>query len=201
MNNGNIFLVEGSMELLKERIRRDGRNLGGGILKVDGFINHQVDPVLMDACGQDLARSFSGVGAQRVLTAEISGIGPALMTARYLNLPVVYARKSKPVTMPNTVYLTIAPSHTKGHMTELIVSPEYLPRGEKILIIDDFLASGATILGLVRLVQAAGAEVVGIGTLVEKIFEGGRAALEPLGVPIISLVCITSMDDGQILFE
>lgn len=188
------------MQLLKDRILRDGKNLGGGILKVDGFINHQVDPVLMDACGQEFARLFAGVGATRVLTAEISGIAPAVMAARYLNLPVVYARKSKPITMPNTVYLTVAPSHTKGHMVELIVSPEYLPRGEKVLIIDDFLASGSTIQGLVRLVQAAGADLVGIGTLVEKSFEGGRDLLAPLGVPVISLVTITSMDNQQITF-
>lgn len=188
------------MQLLKDRILRDGKNLGGGILKVDGFINHQVDPVLMDACGQEFARLFAGVGATRVLTAEISGIAPAVMAARYLNLPVVYARKSKPITMPNTVYLTVAPSHTKGHMVELIVSPEYLPRGEKVLIIDDFLASGSTIQGLVRLVQAAGADLVGIGTLVEKSFEGGREMLSPLGVPVISLVTITSMDNQQITF-
>lgn len=189
------------MELLKERIKKDGRNLGGGILKVDGFINHQVDPVLMEACGRVLADRFSAIGAQQVLTAEISGIAPALMTARYLNIPVIYARKSKPVTMPDVVYLTIAPSHTKGRLTELIISPEFLPSNEKVLIIDDFLASGATILGLVRLVQAAGATVVGIGALVEKTFEGGRTALGSLGVPIESLVRITNMDEGRIVFE
>jgi xanthine phosphoribosyltransferase len=188
------------MQELKERILRDGKNLGGGILKVDGFINHQVDPVLMDACGKEFARRFAGVGATRVLTAEISGIAPAVMTARYLEIPVVYARKTKPITMPDTVYLTVAPSHTKGRMVELIVSPEYLARGEKVLIIDDFLASGSTILGLVRLTQAAGADLVGIGTLIEKTFEGGRAALEPLGLPIESLVCIKAMENGTITF-
>jgi xanthine phosphoribosyltransferase len=188
------------MKELKERILRDGKNLGGGILKVDGFINHQVDPVLMDACGQEFARRFAHVGATRVLTAEISGIAPAVMTARYLEIPVVYARKNKPITMPDTVYLTVAPSHTKGRMVELIVSPEYLARGEKVLIIDDFLASGSTILGLVRLTQAAGADLVGIGTLIEKTFEGGRAALEPLGLPIESLVCISAMENGTITF-
>ncbi len=189
------------MQLLKERIQSEGRNLTNGILKVDGFINHQVDPVLMDACGVEFARRFAGVGATRVLTAEISGIAPALMTARHLNLPVVYARKSKPITMPDQVYLTIAPSHTKGRMVELIVSPEYLARGERVLIIDDFLASGATIQGLVRLTQAAGATLVGIGTLIEKSFEGGRQALSYLNVPIESLVCITSMENGEISFD
>jgi xanthine phosphoribosyltransferase len=115
-------------------------------------------------------------------------------------LPVVYARKTKPITMPDQVFLTLAPSHTKGRLVELIVSPEYLGGNEKVLIIDDFLASGATIMGLVRLAQVAGASIVGVGTLIEKVFEGGRAALEPLGIPVESLVCITSMDDGQILF-
>lgn len=189
------------MQALIERILRDGKNLGNGILKVDNFINHQVDAELMNACGREFARRFAGVGATRILTAEISGIAPAIMTALYLNVPVVYARKSKPVTMPDTVYLTVAPSHTKGRLVELIVSPEYLARGEKVLIIDDFLASGATIQGLVRLAQAAGSEIVGIGTLIEKEFEGGREALAHLNVPIESLACIVSMDNMGIQFK
>jgi xanthine phosphoribosyltransferase len=113
----------------------------------------------------------------------------------------VYARKSKPITMPDQVYLTIAPSHTKGRMVELIISPEYLAGGERVLIIDDFLASGATIAGLIRLAQVAGAQVVGVGTLIEKTFEGGRDLLSHLEIPIESLVSITSMADGQIIFK
>lgn len=188
------------MQALKERIQRDGRNLGGGILKVDGFINHQVDAGLMEACGREFAARFKDSGATKVLTAEISGIAPALTTGLHLNIPVVYARKNKPITMPDQVFLTLAPSHTKGRMVELIVSPEYLADGEKVLVIDDFLASGATILGLARLAQTAGASVVGVGTLVEKIFENGRAALAELNVPIVSLVAIRNMDDGRIEF-
>jgi xanthine phosphoribosyltransferase len=188
------------MQALKERILRDGRNLGNGILKVDNFINHQVDPALMDACGRAFAQRFQNVAATRILTAEISGIAPALMTALHMGLPVVYARKTKPVTMPDTVYLTVAPSHTKGRLVELIVSPEYLASGERVLIIDDFLASGSTILGLVRLAQAAGSEIVGIGALIEKGFEGGREALSHLGIPVESLACITSMDGDSIQF-
>ncbi len=188
------------MKELEERIRRDGQDLGGGILKVDSFVNHQVDAGLMDRCGRELARRFANIGATKVLTAEISGIAPALTTALHLGLPVVYARKSKPITMPDQVYLTLAPSHTKGRMVELIVSPEYLAHGERVLIIDDFLASGATILGLARLARAAGAEVVGVGAVIEKIFEGGREALKPLGLPIESLACITTMEDGNIIF-
>lgn len=189
------------MQELKERILKYGKNLGNGILKVDGFINHQVDPALMDACGREFARRFKDLGATKVLTAEISGIAPALTTALHLGLPVVYARKHKPITMPDQVLLTLSPSHTKGRMVELIVSPEYLAGGERLLIIDDFLASGATVEGLVRLAQIVGAQVVGIGALIEKIFEGGRAALAHLNVPIEALARIRSMEGDQILFE
>jgi xanthine phosphoribosyltransferase len=188
------------MQLLIDRILKEGQNLGGGILKVDGFVNHQVDPALMDECGREFARRFEDIGATKILTAEISGIAPAVMTALHMDLPVVYARKHKPITMPDQVLLTLAPSHTKGRRVELIVSPEYLAGGEKVLIIDDFLASGATISGLVRLAMIAGAEVVGIGTLIEKTFEGGREALSHLGVPIESLAPVKLMEGDNIVF-
>lgn len=189
------------MQALKERILRDGKSLGNGILKVDGFVNHQVDPVLMNECGREFARIFAGLNATKILTAEISGIAPAVATGIHLGLPVVYARKTKPITMPDQVFLTLAPSHTKGRMVELIVSPEYLSHGERVLIIDDFLASGATIMGLVRLAQTAGAEVVGVGALIEKSFEGGRELLSALGIPVKSLACIISLDGGKIEFS
>jgi len=151
-------------------------------------------------CGQEFARRFRDVGATKVLTAEISGIAPAITTGFHLGLPVVYARKSKPITMPDQVFLTLTPSHTKGRTVELIVSPEYLAGGERILIIDDFLASGATILGLVRLAQTAGAVIVAIGALIEKSFEGGRAALAELGIPIEALAVVSGMDGDKISF-
>jgi len=188
------------MNQLQERILKDGQNLGNGILKVDSFVNHQVDPALMDTCGREFAKRFAKLGATKILTAEISGIAPALTTAIHMGLPVVYARKTKPITMPDQVYLTLAPSHTKGRMVELIVSPEYLADGEKVLIIDDFLASGQTILGLCRLAEASGSKVVGIGALIEKTFEGGREALKSVGVPIESIATIKSMDNGKIEF-
>lgn len=190
------------MDELKARILRDGQDLGGGILKVDGFINHQVDPQLMDQCGRELARRFASVEPTKILTAEISGIAPAVTTAFHMGLPVVYARKSKPVTMPDQIFLTLAPSHTKGRRVELIVSPEYLGSQERVLIIDDFLASGQTIMGLVRLAMAAGARIVGVGTLIEKAFEGGRELLSSeLGVPIEALAVVATMQDGEIIFE
>jgi len=188
------------MNELQQRILKEGKVLGGGILKVDSFVNHQVDPILMDQCGREFAKRFANVGATKILTAEISGIAPAITTGIHMGLPVVYARKTKPITMPDQVYLTLAPSHTKGRMVELIVSPEYLANNEKVLIIDDFLASGQTILGLCRLAEASGSRIVGIGALIEKIFEGGRDALTPLGVPIESIACIKSLDEGKIAF-
>ena len=187
------------MQALKERIVQEGRNLGRGILKVDGFINHQVDPVLTMEMGQELGNRFAPVGATKVLTAEISGIAPALMTALALDIPVVYARKSKPITMPDETYTQSAPSHTKGKQVELIVSPEFLSSEDRVLIVDDFLATGNTIAALVRIVEDSGATLVGIGAVIEKTFEGGRDALSSLDVPIESLAIVTDMSDGKIV--
>jgi xanthine phosphoribosyltransferase len=189
------------MQALKARILRDGKNLGRGILKVDSFINHQVDPQLMMEAGRQLAAAFVPCRVTKVLTAEISGIAPALTTALTLNVPLVYARKTKPVTMTEPVYVEAAPSHTKGVAVFLMTSPEFLQPGDRVLIIDDFLASGQTIMALVRMVQHAGAELAGIGALIEKAFEGGRESLQALGVPLHALVTIQSMTDGQIIFD
>ncbi len=188
------------MQALKERILTEGRYLGGGILKVDSFVNHQVDPALMMACGEELARRFAATQPDKVFTAEISGIAPALATAYYLRVPLIFARKHRPVTMPGQIFLTLTPSHTKGREVELMVSPEYLHAGDRVLIIDDFLASGETILGLVRLVEAAQAQVVGIGALIEKTFEQGRQKLASLGVPIESLAQIAALSESGIRF-
>jgi len=188
------------MDALKERIVRDGENLGRGILKVDSFINHQVDPALMLEAGRELAALFADIGATKVLTAEISGIAPAMTTALTLGLPLLYARKTKPITMTEPVYVEAAPSHTKGIAVFLMISPEFLTPDDRILIIDDFLASGQTINALVRMVRHADAKLVGIGALIEKSFEGGRAALEPLGVPLHALVTIDKMTEDQLVF-
>lgn len=189
------------MKLLKERVRLEGVNLGHGILKVDSFINHQVDPALMLAVGGALAARFAHLGADKIVTAEISGIAPALTTGLALGIPVVYARKTKPVTMHPNAITAHAPSHTKGVMTELMISPEFLGPRDHVLIIDDFLARGETIRALVDLVQKSGATLVAIGAVIEKRFEGGRAALADLAVPIETLAVITSMDNGQIILE
>ncbi len=195
-----FLIIRSSMKELEERITSEGSNLGEGILKVDSFVNHQVDPVLMQKCGAEFARLFKDCGATRILTCEISGIAPALMTGMSMGLPIVYARKSKPITMPDTVYLTTAPSHTKKRDVQVMASPEYLHAGEKVLIIDDFLATGQTILALARIAKAAGADIVGVGALIEKTFEGGRNVLADLRVPVHALARISDMSNGQIKF-
>lgn len=190
------------MRALKERILAEGKNLGGGILKIDSLLNHQIYPDLMVDMGRELARRFEGVAIDRILTAEISGIAPALTTGMVLNVPVVYARKKKPITMAGPVFLETAPSHTKGGDVPLLVSAEFLHEGERVLIIDDFLATGKTLLALARMVESARAEVVGVGVVVEKTFEGGRELMHRAGythIPIEALAIITSMDNGKII--
>ena len=189
------------MRLLEERILKDGQYIGNGILKVDSFVNHQVDPELMNEAGKEFAKLFMNFEATKILTAEISGIAPAVSAGLHLNIPVVFARKHKPITMPDQVLLTLSPSHTKGRTVELIVSPEYLGADERVLIIDDFLATGKTIEGLIRLAQIAGATVVGVGTLIEKTFEEGRALLESKGIHVEALARIESMTEDQIVFH
>ena len=188
------------MEALREKIMAEGENLGRGILKIDSFLNHQVDASLMEGVGEQIAVAFRSARPNRILTAEVSGIVPAVMTAKALdNLPIVYARKHKPITMSEPVYIEVAPSHTKGSEVNLMVSPEFLKPGDRILIVDDFLATGKTIEALARIVEHAGAELVGIATVVEKTFEGGRQALSHLGVPIISAATVVDMDEGRIV--
>jgi xanthine phosphoribosyltransferase len=188
------------VQALKDRILKDGRNLGDGILKVDSILNHQMDPCLIKEMGEEIARRFRHLEPTRVLTAEVSGIAPALMTALALNVPVVYARKKKPITMYGPVLLETAPTHTKGgHEVMLLVSAEFMPLGERVLIVDDFLATGHTLRALARIVRGGGCTLVGIAAVIEKSFEGGRALLESrYQVPIESLVTITSMDDDKI---
>ena len=189
------------MEVLRQRILAEGENLGRGILKVDHFINHQIDTELMFEIGRELARPFADADVTKVITAEISGIAPALATAHALNVPVIYARKIRPITMTGLVYVEIARSRTKGNDVFLMVASELLDSSDRVLVVDDFLASGATIAALARLVEHASATVVGICAPIEKGFEGGRADLACFDVPVVSLANITDMSDGKIVVE
>lgn len=189
------------MNELRERIAAEGQNLGGGILKVDAFLNHQLDPELTMAMGRAFRDRFAGQGVDgvtKIVTAEVSGIAPALATGIAYGVPVVYARKKRPITMPTTVFETQAPSHTKGEITRLIVSPEYLKADDRVLLIDDFLATGLTVDALADLVGTAGATLLGIGCVIEKSFEGGRDLLQRRGVPVVSLAVVEAMDETGI---
>ena len=194
------------MQALVERIRQEGKNLGRGILKVDGFINHQLDPALTLEMGHEFVKRFAAAGVTgitKVVTAEVSGIGPALTTALALEVPMIYARKKRPVTMATTASGAVlhaqAPSHTKGGVVDLLVSPEYLLANDRVLLIDDFLASGQTILALAELIQASGATLCGIGCVIEKEFEQGRELLAPLDVPVATLAVIERMEGEEIV--
>jgi xanthine phosphoribosyltransferase len=188
------------VEELKNRIKAEGQNLGNGILKIDSLLNHQIDSGLIMRCGQEIAKRFQYAEVTRILTAEVSGIAPAFAAGYALSVPVVYARKIKPVTMYGPVFLETAMSHTKNTEVNLLVAAEFMPAGERVLVIDDFLATGKTIRSLLRIVRSAKSSVVGVACVVEKTFEGGRAVLASFDVPVESLVTITSMDDGQIIF-
>lgn len=190
-----------AVQALKEKIRSEGKYLGDGILKIDGILNHQMDPQLVKEMGETIAEYFSAANPTRILTAEVSGIAPALMAALALDVPIVYARKHKPVTMYGPIFLETAPSHTKGGETNLMVAAEYLPKGERVLIVDDFLASGKTLFALARMVLEANCTLIGIAVVVEKAFEQGRSQLqEKYGAPIMSLATITYMDEERIEF-
>ena len=187
------------MDTLKKRIEEEGQNLGHGILKIDSFLNHQIDARLMEQIGEAIAAEFKTTQPTRILTAEVSGLIPAAMTGKAMgNIPVVYARKKKPITMQEPVYIEQAPSHTKGSEVSLMVSPEFLHAEDRVLIVDDFLASGRTIAALARIVQSSGATLVGIAAVVEKTFEGGRDMLAAWNVPIFSTAMIVDMDNGRI---
>ncbi len=189
------------MEQLRVRIRREGRHLGQGILKVDSFINHQLDPLLMRDIGQEFARELGPLKPNKILTVETSGIAPALATGIALGIPVVFARKHQPLTMAANPFRVNAASHTHARNVELIVSPEFLGPADRLIIVDDFLATAQTILALVKLIEQSGATLLGIGMVIEKSFEGGREALTSLGIPVVSLAIIERMDGDTIVFK
>ena len=188
-----------SIQLLRERILTEGKHLGGGILKVDSFMNHQLDSMLMKGIGEEFARCFQGLHPTKILTAETSGIAPALAVGMVLEIPVVFARKHQPLTMASNPYRETTASHTHSRQVELIVSPEYLTPKDRVLIIDDFLATAQTIFALARLVQKSGATLLAIGAVIEKSFEGGRAALESLSVPVESLAVVERLEGDRII--
>lgn len=186
------------MEQLKQRLTTDARYLGNGIIKVDSFLNHCIDTMLLTEVGSELALRLAAQSKHaitRVLTAETSGIVPALTTAQALGVPMVYARKKKPVTLTAECYQSVAPSHTKGDLVTLYVSSEYLGAGDYVVIVDDFLGFGETAEAMLDIVEQSGATLCGVGFVLEKIYEKGRQHLRQLQVPVIALAAIDLQGD------
>ncbi|MEF2277816.1 xanthine phosphoribosyltransferase [Deinococcus sp. YIM 134068] len=189
------------MRALVEAIREQGQVLPGGILKVDGLINHQLLPGLTREMGERFAAGFAPLRPNKVVTIEVSGIAPALATALVLGVPLVYARKKRPVTMHERVYTARSVSRTKGGVVDLFVSSEYLGPGDRVVVVDDFLASGGTLRALSHIIAGSGADLLALGCVIEKGFEEGRAKLADLGVPILTLANIVRMGEEGIVVE
>jgi xanthine phosphoribosyltransferase len=188
------------MKLLQDRIRQDGEALSGTVLKVDSFLNHQVDAMLTMEIGREFAAVFGAQGVTKVLTIEASGIHFALATAAALGVPFVYAKKKKAITLTEDLYTVPVHSFTRGETFNVSVSKRYLSADDRVLIVDDFLATGDALLGLQEIVKQSGAHLVGIGAVIEKSFQDGRSKLEATGARIHSLARIKSMSPGQIEF-
>lgn len=190
------------MDLLKRRIIKDGTELGTEIVKVDSFLNHQLDIALFMALGKEIHHRFGHLGINKILTIESSGIGIAAITAMYFDLPpVVFAKKTQPNTMTEAFYGAPVKSFTKGTVSIARVSKKYLNKDDKVLIIDDFLAHGEAAMGLCSLVEQAGGQVCGIAAVIEKEFQGGSKKLRDAGYYVDSLAVITKIENGQIYFK
>ena len=188
------------MEELKQRIIEEGKVLNNRVLKVDSFLNHQIDPKLFVAIGKEIAARFKDQGIQRIVTIEASGIAIALQAAIEMDLPLVFARKKKSILMTDDVYHSVVYSYTKEENYDVTISKRFLPAGEKVLIIDDFLASGEAAMGLAKLVESAGDTVAGIAIVIEKSFQPGRERLERAGYNVQSLVRIKEFKDNKCVF-
>ena len=191
------------MQLLKDRIRKDGKIKEGNVLKVDSFLNHQMDVKLFKEIGKEFKRRFEGSEINKILTIEASGIGIACVVAECFDVPVVFAKKNKTKNIAGDVYTSKVTSYTHGRVYDIIVSKEYLTKDDKVLLIDDFLANGKALEGLIDLVHQAGAELVGVGIVIEKGFQPGGEELRKQNIRLESLAIVESMDEktGTIVFR
>ena len=191
------------MQLLKDRIRKDGKIKSGDVLKVDSFLNHQMDIKLFEEIGKEFKRRLSDVSINKILTIEASGIGIACIVAQYFDVPVVFAKKSKTKNIAGDVYTTKVESFTHGKVYDIMVAKEFLGAGDKVLLIDDFLANGKALEGLAAVVKDSGAELVGAGIVIEKGFQPGGDRLRADGIRVESLAIVESMDEktGSIRFR
>lgn len=188
------------MKELEEKIVKEGKALNETILKVDSFLNHQVDVELMQKVGKEFANHFNNKSITKVVTIESSGIAPATMVAMYLKVPLLFLKKQKPNTLENEILQTTVYSFTKGHSYELTVAKKYIEKEDNVLIIDDFLANGEAGLGAIRLMEEAGAKIAGVGIVIEKAFQPGRSKIEEKGYEVYSLARIQKLAKGIIEF-
>lgn len=191
------------MELLKERIRKDGKVKEGNVLKVDSFLNHQMDIHLFQEIGKEFQKRFQGEEINKILTIEASGIGIACIVAQSFDVPVVFAKKTQTKNIAGDTWTTKVESFTHGRIYDIIVAKEFLGKGDKVLIIDDYMANGKALEGLAELVTMSGAELVGAGIVIEKGFQPGGDELRRKGIRVESLAIIESMNDktGEIVFR
>ena len=189
------------MNFLEERIIKDGIVKEGNVLKVDSFLNHMIDVPFVCELGKEFRRLFETSGVTKILTIEASGIGLACLTAQYFGVPVVFAKKSRTSNISSEVYSTPVESYTHGNTNNVIVSKQYLGAGDRVLIIDDFLATGNALKGLIELCRLAGADVVGCGIAIEKRYQHGGDALRAENIRVESLALIDSMENGNIVFS
>ena len=183
------------MELLKERIRKDGVVKGTDVLKVDSFLNHQMDISLFEEIGKEFRRLYDGCGVNKILTIEASGIGIACVTAQFFHCPVVFAKKTQTRNIAGDVYTTQVQSFTHGRIYDVIMSKQFLGPEDRVLVIDDFLANGAALDGLIDIIHQSGATLVGAGICVEKAFQPGGQRLREAGIRVESLARVKSMDE------
>ncbi|MCY9806669.1 xanthine phosphoribosyltransferase [Lentilactobacillus senioris] len=188
------------MKLLEDKIKADGTVLGEDVLKVDNFLNHQVDPKLMDAMGAEFARLFADAGITKVLTVESSGIAPALMAALHLDVPMIFARKHKSLTLTDNLYTARVYSYTKQVNNDISIDKRFLNEDDTVLIIDDFLANGQAVQGLLEIAKVANVKVGGIGIVIEKSFQKGRKMIEDTGIRVESLARIAAFENGEVKF-
>ncbi|SCM93444.1 Xanthine phosphoribosyltransferase [Bacillus mycoides] len=188
------------MKALQEKILNEGKVLSGDVLKVDAFLNHQIDPVLMQEIGKEFAKRFKEDNITKIVTIESSGIAPAVMAALELGVKVIFARKRKSLTLQDNMYVAKVYSFTKQETNEISLSRTHIDESDRVLIIDDFLANGQAALGLMSLVEQAGASIAGIGIVIEKAFQDGGKKLREQGVRVESLAEIASLDNGTVTF-
>ncbi|MCM3572572.1 xanthine phosphoribosyltransferase [Mesobacillus subterraneus] len=189
------------MELLVEKIKNEGTVLSPSVLKVDSFLNHQIDPQLMQEIGKEFAERFADCGVTKILTIESSGIAPAVMAGLQMNVPVVFARKRKSLTLIDDLITASVYSFTKKEANEISVSKQYLSKNDRVLIIDDFLANGQAALGLAEIASKADASIAGIGIVIEKGFQDGGSLLRDKGYRVESLATICSLEEGIVRFD